>query len=103
MGISFHRGSAGEPGRELIFRELWKMNEGACRNRAFLTEEAQCGGPLGRATLRGTLEYMLRKAVDMGISFHMGPIGKPGGDSLAGAFEKKRIVHLGSFLGSMGH
>ena len=40
----------------------------------FLSEQAQCGGPLGRAPLLGTLEDMLRKAPDMGISLHMGPI-----------------------------
>ena len=40
----------------------------------FLSEEAQCGGPLRRAPLLGTLEDMLRKAPDMGISLHMGPV-----------------------------
>jgi len=32
---------------------------------------------------------MLRKALDLGISLHRGPIGEPGGDSLAGTFERK--------------
>jgi hypothetical protein len=41
-------------------------------NGAFLSEEAQCGGPLGRTPLLETLEDMLRKAPDMGISVHMG-------------------------------
>jgi len=63
----------------------------------FLSEEAQCGGPLGRAPLLGTLEDMLRKALDTGISLHRGPTREPGGDSLARTFEK-RIVYLGSFL-----
>jgi len=44
------------------------MDEGGSRNGAFISEEAQCGGPLGRAPLLGTLENMLRKATDMGIS-----------------------------------
>jgi hypothetical protein len=44
---------------------------------------------LGRASLLGTLEDMLRKALDMGISLRRGPVGEPGGDSLAGAFERK--------------
>jgi len=51
------------------------MDDGGSRNRAFLSEEAQCGGPLGRAPLLGTLEDMLRKALDMGISLHRGPLG----------------------------
>jgi len=38
------------------------------RNGAFLSEHAQRRGPLGRAPLLGTLEDMLRKALDMGFS-----------------------------------
>jgi hypothetical protein len=49
------------------------MDEGDSRNEAFLSEEAQCRGPLVRAPLLGTLEDTLRKAVDTGISFHRGP------------------------------
>jgi hypothetical protein len=48
------------------------MNEGGSRNGAFLSEEAQCGGLLRRAPLLGTLENMLRKAPDTGISLHRG-------------------------------
>ena len=48
------------------------MDEGGSRNGAFLSEEAQCGGPLGSAPLLGSLEDMLRKALDMGISPHWG-------------------------------
>jgi hypothetical protein len=65
------------------------MDEGGSRNGAFLSEEAQCVGPLGRAPLLGTLKYILRKALDTGISLHWGPVGGPGGDSLAGAFVRK--------------
>jgi len=65
------------------------MDEGGSRNRAFLSAEAQCGGHLGRVPLLGTLEYMLRKALDVEISLHRGPIGEPGGDSLARTFERK--------------
>jgi hypothetical protein len=65
------------------------MDEGGSRNGAFLSEEAQCGGPRGRAPLLGTLEDMLRKALDMGTSVHRGPVGEPGGDSLARTFERK--------------
>jgi len=77
MGISFHSGPTGEPGRGLIYRRLREMNKGGSRNSVFLSEEAQCRGPLGRAPLLllGTLEDMLRKAMDMGISLYRGPIG----------------------------
>ena len=54
-----------------------------------MAEEAQCGGLLGRTPLLGTLEDMLRKALDRGISLHRGPIEEPDGDSLAGTFERK--------------
>jgi len=30
----------------------------------------------------------------MGISLHRGPVGEPGGDSLAGTFWVKRMVYL---------
>jgi hypothetical protein len=42
-------------------------------DRASLSEEAQCGGPLGRAALLGILEDMLRKAQNTGIFLHWGP------------------------------
>jgi len=48
------------------------MDKGGSRNGAFLSEEAQCRGPLGRAPLLETLEDMLRKASDTGISLHRG-------------------------------
>jgi len=51
------------------------VDEGGSRNGAFLSEDAQCGGPLGRDSLLGTLEDMLRKVLDTGISLHRGPIG----------------------------
>jgi len=43
-----------------------------------LSEEAQCGGPLGRAPLLGTLKDMLRKAPDKGISVHRAPFMSKG-------------------------
>jgi len=49
------------------------MDEEGSRNGAFLSEEAQYGGPVGRAPLLEILEDMLRKAPDMGISLHRGP------------------------------
>jgi len=60
-----------------------------CRNGAFLSEESYCLGPVRRAPLLGTLEDMLRKALDMGISLHGGLTGQPGGHLLAGTFEQK--------------
>jgi hypothetical protein len=65
------------------------MAERGSGGGAFHSEEAQCGGPLGRAPLLRTLEDMLRKALNTGISLHRGPVGEPGGDSLAGTFERK--------------
>jgi hypothetical protein len=56
MGISFHRCPAGEPGRGIIYQELWEMDEGGSRNGASLLEEAQYRRPLGRASWQGTLE-----------------------------------------------
>jgi hypothetical protein len=68
------------------------MDEGGSRNGAFLSEEAQCRGPLGRAPVLGTLEDMLRKAPDMGISLHRGPFMsegnlESGGGAYTGDFE----------------
>ena len=65
------------------------MDEGGSQNGAFLSEEAQCGGTLGRATLLGTLEDMLKKALDTDISLHRSSTGEPGVDSLAGTFDRK--------------
>jgi len=54
------------------------MDEGGSKNGASLSEEAQCGEPLGRAPLLGTLEDMLRKAPDTSISLHWGPFMSEG-------------------------
>jgi hypothetical protein len=54
------------------------MDEGGSRNGAFLSEEGQCGGPLGRAPLLRTLEDMSRKALDMSISLCRGPFMSEG-------------------------
>jgi len=70
------------------------MVEEGSRNRAYLSEEAVCRGPLGRAPLLGTLEGMLRKAVGVGISLFRGPFmskgnleSRGGGGSYTGDFE----------------
>jgi hypothetical protein len=60
------------------------MDEEGSRNGASLSEEAQCGEPLGRATLLGTLKDMLRKALDMGLSLHTGPFMSDGNLELEG-------------------
>jgi len=54
------------------------MDEEGSRNRALLSEEAHCRGPLGRAPLVGTLEEILRKTPDTGISLHRGPFTSEG-------------------------
>jgi hypothetical protein len=69
------------------------MDEGGSRNGAFPSDEAQCRGPLGRAPLLGTLEGMLRKVPDTGISLHRGPLclggtwNQEGWGSYTGDFE----------------
>jgi hypothetical protein len=52
--------------------------KGGSRNGAFLSEKAQCREPLGRAPVLETLEDMLRKALDTGISLHRGPFMSEG-------------------------
>jgi len=47
------------------------MDEGGSRNGASLSEEAQCGGPRGKAPLLETLGYE-RMTLGTGISFHVG-------------------------------
>ena len=64
--------------RLLCCREISEMDDGSSANGAFLSEEAQCGGPLGRANLLGTLEDTFRKALDTGISHHRGPFMSKG-------------------------
>ena len=49
------------------------MDEGGSRNWESLSEDAQCGGPLGTDPLLETLEDMFRKAPDTSISLHRGP------------------------------
>ena len=54
------------------------MDEGGSKSGAAISEEAQCGGPRGRAPLLGTLQDMLRKAPDTDISLHRGPFSSEG-------------------------
>jgi hypothetical protein len=75
-------------------RDFERWTQGVSRNGAFLSEEAQCGGPLGRVPLLGTLKDMLIKALDMGISLHRGPVVEPGGDSLTGTFREKDCIFV---------
>jgi len=56
--------------------EIWM--KGTLGMGGSVSEEAQYGGPLGRAPLLGTLEDILRKAPDTGISFHSGPFTSEG-------------------------
>ena len=74
------------------------MDEGGCRNGVLLYEEAQCGGPLGRVHLLGTLEDMLRKAPDMGISLHSAPFMNKGNMESGGV----GLVYRGPVGGGAG-
>jgi len=51
------------------------MDVGDSRNGASLSEEAQCGGPRGKAPLLENLGYEWR-ALEIGISFHEGSVGQ---------------------------
>ena len=66
------------------------MDEGSSRDGTSLSEEAQCGGPPWRAHLLGTLEDMLRKVPDTGISLHRGPFTSEGNLESGGG-----LVHRG--------
>jgi len=58
-----------------------------------LSEGAQCRGPLGKDPLLGTLEDMLRKALDMGIALHRGtPMGNLEGIHLPGLLREKDSI-----------
>jgi hypothetical protein len=68
------------------------MDEGGTRNGAFLTEEAQFGGPPGMAPLLGTLEVILRNALDR-ASFSIGaPLGNLEGIRLPGLLGEKDSI-----------
>jgi hypothetical protein len=51
------------------------MDEESSRNWVFLSKEAHCGGPRGRASLVGTLGNG-RKALGRGISLNGAQLGK---------------------------
>jgi len=44
---------------------------------------------LWEGSLTGEPGRYIKKGIDTGISFHRGPVGEPGGDSLAATFERK--------------
>jgi len=58
MRIFFHRSPARDPGTGLIYQDFERWMKKAV-GMEHLSEEAQCGGPLGRAPLLGTVEDML--------------------------------------------
>jgi len=67
------------------------MDEDGSRIGAAVSEEAQCAGPRARAPFLVTLEDMLRKVLDRGISLHTGPFSserklESGGGSYTGEF-----------------
>jgi hypothetical protein len=54
------------------------MDEGGSVDEASLSEEALWRGPQGGAPSLETLEDMLRKSLDTGISLHGGPFPSEG-------------------------
>ena len=55
------------------------MDEGGSRDRDSLSEEAPWREPRGEGpSSLGTMEYMLRRAPDMGIPLHGGPFPAEG-------------------------
>ena len=54
------------------------MDKGGSVDEASLSEEALWRGPWGGAPSLGTMEDMLRKPPDMGISLHGGPLPSEG-------------------------
>jgi hypothetical protein len=54
------------------------MDGGGSTDGVSLSEEAPWRGPRGRAPSLGTLEVMLRKALDMGICLQRGPFRTEG-------------------------
>jgi hypothetical protein len=57
-----------------------------------LSEEVQCGGLFAgdhERYVKKIYQERRKNALYAGISFHRGPAGEPGGDSLAGIYEKK--------------
>jgi hypothetical protein len=78
------------------------MDEGGSRNGAFLSEQAQYGGPLVRAPILETLKDMLEKVPNMGISLHRGPfmsegnLESGGGARIPGILNDERKRALGT-------
>jgi hypothetical protein len=71
------------------------MDEGGSRNGASLSEEAQSGGPLGRASILETPKDMLSKALAWAsISIGAPLLGNMEGHSFHRAFEIKRYVKM---------
>ena len=69
------------------------MDERDSRNGTFLSEEAQCEAPLGRAPLLGTLEDTLIKALDKGISLSIAaPLGNLEQIRLPGILREKNSI-----------
>jgi hypothetical protein len=76
-----------------LHRGTWRWDEGGSREGASLSEEVLWRGPQGGGPFTGTLEDMLRKAPDMGISLHRGPFTtegnlETGGGSYTRDFER---------------
>jgi hypothetical protein len=70
-----------------------EMDKRGSRNGSSLSEQAQCGGPLGRATLLGTPKDMVSKALEWAsVSTGAPLLGNMKGRSFLRAFEIKRYI-----------
>ena len=78
MGISFHRGPTGEPGRGAHLPDFERWMNGALGMEHLVLKRLSGEGLKGGAPLMGTLEDMLRKALDTGISLRRGPFTSEG-------------------------
>jgi hypothetical protein len=68
------------------------MDEGGSRSGEFLSKETQCGGPLGRAPLLGTMEDMLKRFW-IRASLSIGaPVGNLEGIRLPGLMREKDSI-----------
>ena len=76
-GISFHRSPSGEPGRGSSNGDFDSWMKGALGMERLSLKRLH-GGGLGDAPSLGTLEDMLRKTPNKGISLHRGPFPAEG-------------------------
>ena len=64
---------------ESVHRELWEIVERVLWKRSISLFWRSVRGNWRGAPLLGTLKVMYKEVLVMGISFHRGPVGEPGG------------------------